>query len=43
MSEYFREPKSSGEGEKNELHLSNYATNADLKTAADVHLRKRLI
>ena len=31
MSEYFREPKSSGGKLKVELDLSNYATKADLK------------
>ena len=30
MSEYFTEPKSSGGRVKVELHLSNYATKADL-------------
>ena len=34
MSEYFPEPKSSGEREKIVLDLSNYATKSDLKNAA---------
>ena len=33
MSEYFPEPKSSGEREKVVLDLSNYATKSDLKNA----------
>ena len=33
MSEYFPEPKSSGERVKVELDLSNYATKSDLKNA----------
>ena len=33
MSEYFPEPKSSGERMKVELDLSNYATKSDLKNA----------
>ena len=36
MIEYFPEPKSSRERVKVELHLSNYATKADLKNATDV-------
>ena len=43
MREYF--PKSSGRSVKDELDLSNYATNEDLKntTGADRTLLKRLI
>ena len=36
MSEYFPEPKSLGGRVKVELDLSNYATKADLRTAARV-------
>ena len=36
MSEYFSEPKSSGERVKVELDLSNYGTKADLKDATGV-------
>ena len=36
MSEYFAEPKSSGESVKVELDLSNYATKTDLKNATGV-------
>ena len=36
MSEYFQEPKSSGESVKVELDLSNYATKTDFKNAAVV-------
>ena len=36
MSEYFAEPKSSEGIVKGDLDLSNYATKADLKNAADV-------
>ena len=36
MSEYFPEPKSSGERVKVELDLSNYATKGDLKNATGV-------
>ena len=34
MNEYFLEPKSLGRRVKVELDLSNYATKADLKSAA---------
>ena len=37
MTEFFLEPKSSRGRVKVELDLSNYATKADLKTAAGVH------
>ena len=37
MDEYFQERKSSGGTVKVELDLSFYATEADLKTAADVN------
>ena len=40
MSEYFPEPKSSGERMKVELDLSNYATKADLKNATGVDISK---
>ena len=40
MSKYFPEPKSSGEGVKVELDLSNYATKADLKNATGVDTSK---
>ena len=40
MSEYFPEPKSSGERVKVELDLSNYATKADLKNATGVDTSK---
>ena len=36
MSEYFPKPKSLGENVKVELDLYNYATQVDLKNAADV-------
>ena len=36
MSEYFPEPKSSGERMKVELDLPNYATKVDLKNAKAV-------
>ena len=36
MSEYFPEPKSLGANVKVELDLSNYATKADLKNAAEL-------
>ena len=36
MSDYFAESKSSGGRVKVELDLSNYATKADFKNAADV-------
>ena len=36
MSEYFTEPKSSGERVKVELDFSNYATKEDLKNAVGV-------
>ena len=36
MSEYFREPKSSGGGVKVELDLSNYATKTDFQNATRV-------
>ena len=36
MSEYFAEPKFSGESVKVELDLSNYATKTDLKNATGV-------
>ena len=36
MNKYFPEPKSSKGRVKNELDLTNYATRADLKNAADV-------
>ena len=40
MSEYFPESKSLGGRVKVELHLSNYATKADLKTAPGVDTSK---
>ena len=40
MSEYFPEPKSSGGKVKVELDLSNCATKADWKIAADVDTSK---
>ena len=40
MSEYFREPKSSGGRVKVELDLYNYATKAYLKNAAGVDTSK---
>ena len=40
MSEYFPEPKSSGEKVKVELDLSYYATKADLKNATGVDISK---
>ena len=44
MSEYFPEPKSSGERVKIELDLSNYATKADLRNATVVDkFTKKLI
>ena len=36
MSEYFPKPKPFGANVNVELHLSNYATKADLKNAASV-------
>ena len=47
MSEYFPDPKSSGEKVKIELDLSNYAAKADWKNATGVDTskfaKKRLI
>ena len=40
MSEYFPEPKSSGERVKFELYLSNYATKSGLKNATGVNTSK---
>ena len=40
MRKYFPEPKSSGERLKGELDLSNYATESDLKIAAEVDTSK---
>ena len=40
MSEYFPEPKSSGETVKVELDLSNHATKSDLKNATGVDTSK---
>ena len=40
MSEYFPEPKSSGEKVKVELDLSNYATKANLKNETGVDTSK---
>ena len=40
MSEYFPGPKTSGGRVKVELHLSIYATKADLKNAAGVNTSK---
>ena len=40
MSEYFPESKSLGGRVKVELHLSNYATKADLKTTPGVDTSK---
>ena len=40
MTEYFREPKSSGGRVKVELNLSSFATKADLKNAAGVDTSK---
>ena len=40
MSEYFPKPKSSGGKVNDELDLSNYVTNADLKNAAGVDTSK---
>ena len=40
MTEYFPEPKSSGERVKIELDLCNYATKVDLKNAAGVDTSK---
>ena len=37
MSEYFEEPKSSGERANVELDMSNYETKSDLKNATGVH------
>ena len=36
MSEYFQKPRSLGVNVKVALHLSNYATKADLKNATGV-------
>ena len=40
MSEYFPEPKSSGEKVQNELYWCNYAAKTDLKDAAGVDTSK---
>ena len=40
MSEYFPKPKSLGGNVKVELDLSNYATKADLRSAAGVDISK---
>ena len=40
MGQYFPKPKSLGGKVKVELDLSNYATNADLKSAAAVDTSK---
>ena len=40
MSKYFPEPKSSEQRVKVQLYLSNYATKADLKKAADADTSK---
>ena len=40
MSQYFPKPKSLGERVKVELGLSNYATNANLKTATGIDTLK---
>ena len=40
MSQYFPEPRFSGERVKFELDLSNYATKADLKNATGVDTSK---
>ena len=40
MSEHFTEPKSLGRRVRIGLDLTNYASNADLKTATDVDIIK---
>ena len=43
MSEYFPEPKSSGEWVKLELDLSNYAKKADLQKRQQVLMHQNLL